>query len=57
VEVTKNSGITDIFSDMQTGYNIYMLNGVLVKSAATAADVKNLTTGFYIINGKKIFIK
>jgi uncharacterized protein YjdB len=57
VEVTKMSGITDIFSDKQTSYNIYMLNGVLVKSAATAEDVKNLTTGFYIINGKKIFIK
>jgi uncharacterized protein YjdB len=57
VEVTKASGITDIFSDMQTSYNIYMFNGVLVKSAATAEDVKNLTTDFYIINGKKIFIK
>jgi uncharacterized protein YjdB len=57
VKVDKASGVADILSDAQTSCNIYTLNGVLVKAAATAEDVEQLATGYYIINGKKIFIK
>jgi uncharacterized protein YjdB len=57
VEVKEQSAINSVFADKQTHYYIYTLSGILVKYNATAEEVSHLATGYYIINGKKIFIK
>ena len=55
------SGIGDIFNDgtANSGDNsdIFSLDGILIKKAATSDDIKNLPAGFYIFAGKKIFVK
>ncbi|MDE7381315.1 MAG: hypothetical protein K2N03_04220 [Muribaculaceae bacterium] len=38
-------------------FNVYTLNGIRVLSNASADALENLTTGFYIINGKKVIVK
>jgi hypothetical protein len=35
----------------------YTLQGVHVKTVRTMSDLKSLTTGIYIVNGKKILVK
>jgi uncharacterized protein YjdB len=57
VTVLEQSGITTIFADKQQSYRIYTLSGILVKTNATAEDVEHLATGYYIINGKKVYIR
>lgn len=37
-------------------HDVYTLGGVLVKKDATSADVKNLPSGVYIVNGHKVMI-
>jgi hypothetical protein len=36
---------------------VYTLQGVRVKGVSTMDDVKSLTPGLYIVNGKKVFVK
>jgi hypothetical protein len=36
---------------------VYTLQGVRVKGVRTMDDVKSLTPGLYIVNGKKVFVK
>lgn len=43
--------------DGETLYTVYNVSGVKVLSNATAAEVKGLPKGFYIINGKKALLK
>lgn len=37
-------------------FNIYSLDGVLIKRNGKAVDLNNLDNGIYIINGQKVFI-
>ena len=39
-----------------TTNDIYNLQGILIKRDATQADIDNLPTGIYIINGNKVTI-
>lgn len=36
--------------------DIYNINGALIKRNATEADIAHLIAGFYIINGRKVFV-
>jgi hypothetical protein len=36
---------------------VYTLQGVRVKGVRTMDDVKSLTPGLYIVNGRKVFVK
>lgn len=38
-------------------FNVYDLQGTLVKEAASKAEVNALPSGLYIVNGKKIMVK
>jgi uncharacterized protein YjdB len=57
VEVMAQSGVTSVFADKHDANGIYTLEGRLVKATATADDIANLGSGYYIINGKKVLIK
>lgn len=59
VESHQFSGIADAITDspFDGPYTVYDLNGILVKTTSEIADLHNLPTGLYIINGKKVFIK
>lgn len=51
------SGIDSVLAGTGIRYDVYSVNGILVKGNATADDVKKLAAGIYIINGKKYIIK
>lgn len=51
----KKKDILSVFADGGTA-DVYRLDGVLVKKDATAADVRQLIDGIYIIGGKKTAI-
>jgi hypothetical protein len=53
------SGIEDaIFrGDAVESATVYTLQGVRVKGVSTMNDVKSLTPGLYIVNGKNVFVK
>lgn len=38
-------------------FNIYNLQGVLVKENAVNEDIRSLVPGFYLVNGKKILVR
>jgi hypothetical protein len=57
VEVMAQSGVTSVFAYKHDANGIYTLEGRLVKATATADDIANLGSGYYIINGKKVLIK
>lgn len=48
--------VKNVFADGKTA-DIYTVNGVLVKKAATAADVKTLKNGLYVINGQTVLVR
>ena len=50
------SGINDIMAEDNTQNDIHNLQGILIKRDATQADIDNLPTGIYIINGNKVTI-
>lgn len=57
-QVTGLSGIEDILPDSANGVvNIYTISGAVVKTAATAADLKALAPGIYVIGNKKVLVK
>jgi hypothetical protein len=48
----------DVFGgDTVESATVYTLQGVRVKGVRTMDDVKSLTPGLYIVNGKKVFVK
>lgn len=58
VNVTKKgSGIEAINADSLINQDVYNLQGILVKAAATAEDLKALPAGLYIVGGKKVVIR
>ena len=58
IAITKAaSGLDDILSEGNETFTIYNLQGMAVKSNATAADFNTLPAGVYIANGKKVLVK
>ncbi|MGN0237724.1 MAG: fibronectin type III domain-containing protein [Lepagella sp.] len=51
------SGVENVISDKATTGDIYNMQGICVKRAATTEDLNTLPAGIYIINGKKIVVK
>lgn len=49
------SGLSEILGDITA--DVYSLQGILVKRAATPADVASLPAGIYIYGGRKLAIK
>lgn len=55
VKITENTGIGTVAGDAPDApADVYGLDGVLVKRAATSADLRDLAPGFYIVGGRKI---
>lgn len=55
VKVSDMTGISSVSADLdRVPADIYGLDGVLVKRAATSADLDNLAPGFYIVGGRKV---
>ncbi len=53
------SGINNVKRDETAGdapRDIYSINGMLIKRAATDDDIANLAAGIYIIGGKKVLV-
>lgn len=46
----------DITADENATFAIYTIEGNIVKASANIADVENLESGMYIINGEKVMI-
>lgn len=40
-----------------TNFDVYSVNGMVIKRNANKADVKDLDPGVYVINGKKVLVK
>lgn len=51
------SGVENVISDKASTGDVYNMQGICVKRAATTEDLNTLPTGIYIINGKKIVVK
>lgn len=47
----------DSFESDAADLNIYSVNGMLIKRNGTKEDLKNLETGIYVVNGKKVFVR
>ncbi len=47
------AGVADILLDAAASADIYSLQGTVVKRNATAADIRDLAPGIYIIAGRK----
>lgn len=60
VEETPSTGLMEILNsdDLNVGsYDVYNLQGVVVKRNASQEELHSLSKGIYIYNGKKILIK
>lgn len=51
------SGVENVISDKASTGDVYNMQGICVKRAATTEDLNTLPTGIYIINGKKFVVK
>lgn len=51
-----DASLTDVSADTDRVCDIYGIDGILVKKNATAADLRSLPAGLYIISGKKILV-
>ncbi|MBD4339149.1 hypothetical protein GUH15_24470, partial [Xanthomonas citri pv. citri] len=54
--VTSPSAWNDITADENATFDIYTIEGNIVKAAANMGDVENLENGMYIVNGQKLMI-
>ncbi len=55
--IDESSAITETQQDKADGHvTVYNLQGVLVLETDDAADLRKLSAGFYIVNGKKMII-
>ena len=52
--ITGQGAVDKIFADTQ--FDVYTLNGILIKSGVDKEEIINLDNGIYIINGKKVLI-
>lgn len=57
VTTSTTSGIDNILNDANATADVYNLQGICVRRAATSADVKALPAGIYIVNGAKVAVK
>ena len=55
--VSNSLGVKDLFNGEVKAYEVYNLNGVKVLSTSNVAELDSLPTGFYIINGKKVYLR
>jgi hypothetical protein len=55
--VDKNAAVSAIFVDGVQNVDVYDLRGIRVLKNATPAQVRNLDTNIYIINGQKIRLR
>ncbi|MDE5607532.1 MAG: leucine-rich repeat protein [Muribaculaceae bacterium] len=55
VTVHKPAGIDGVYADGDASVTVYTLQGVKLE-ISTVAGLKKLTPGFYIVNGKKVYI-
>ncbi len=53
----EDTGIGEVTNDDERPADVYDLQGVLVRRAATAAEVEALPAGIYIVGGKKVLVK
>ena len=53
----KESGVDLIYAGEDGAINVYTVDGVQVVKNGTAADVRNLRGGIYVINGKKVYLR
>lgn len=53
--IVKDNSISSI--EVEGNFNIYSVNGILVKRNAVKEDLNTLSPGIYIVNGKKIMVK
>lgn len=56
VEVSDDAGIDGVLVDGNDNVEVYTLQGVRL-NISTREELSKLTTGFYIVNGKKLFVK
>lgn len=56
VEVSDDAGIDGVLVDGNDNVEVYTLQGVRL-NISTREELSKLTTGFYIVNGKKVFLK
>ena len=56
VTVTETAGIVGLFGDENSDVEVYTIKGMKL-DIHKAAELKTLTRGFYIINGKKVFVE
>ncbi len=55
--VSDQNGLNSLFDDEVSRYDVYTINGVRVMSTTEKAHLNELEAGFYIINGKKIYLR
>ena len=55
-EVNAASGVEMVFANSNTPVDVFNLQGVLIKKAATREDIRHLTPGMYIVGGIKVII-
>lgn len=53
----KNAAIDSIIADENGKFTVVTVDGRIVLTEADASMLNSLSTGFYIINGKKVFIR
>ncbi len=53
--IVKEGSISDVA--VEDNFNIYSVDGILVKRNAVKEDLNSLDPGIYIVNGKKIMVK
>ncbi len=53
----KDASINTTHFNNENLFDIYTFQGVCLKRSATIRNVEDLTSGFYIIGGKKVLIK
>lgn len=56
VTVTGTAGIAALFDDVNSAVEVYTVHGLKL-NINKASELKNLTRGFYVINGKKVFVE
>lgn len=54
---TDGAGIANIFTDFSGNNKIYKIDGTLYNPSATSEIIRELPSGIYIVNGKKILIR
>ena len=56
-EGSDSSGVANLVDAEEGVYRVYTISGIRVLETENAADLGNLASGLYIINGKKVIIR